>query len=85
MGYVLFISSCLMILGNFPFIVISQQDTFIKMYYILGLTTSVLNHGCNSRALQITYRTVMTVGFFIDLYYINHLFELQWLILSVRC
>lgn len=83
MRKILFVSSTLMVLGNFPFIVISQQDTFIKSYYILGLITSVLNHGCHSRVLQIADRTVMGVGFFIDLYYIRHIQELEFLLLSV--
>jgi hypothetical protein len=80
---VLFISSTLMVVGNFPFILISQQDTFIKSYYTLGLTTSVLNHGCNSRVLQIADRTAMGVGFFIDLYYARHVQELAFVLLSV--
>ena len=82
---VLFISSTLMVVGELPFIVISQQDTFIKSYYTLGLITSVLNHGCNSRVIQIADRTVMRVGFFVSLYYMNHILELQLLSLSALC
>ena len=81
----LFVSSCLMVFGELPFIVISQQDTFIKSYYIVGLVTSVLNHGCNSRALQIIDRSVMGMGFFVSLYYMNNVLELQLLCLSVHC
>ena len=82
---ILFISSTLMVLGNFPFIVISQQNTFIKSYYILGLTTSLLNHGYKSRVFEVADRAVMTLGFFIDLCYIINTYELQLLLLSVLC
>ena len=81
----LFVSSICMVLGNVPFIFISQQHTFIKSYYLLGLTTSLLNHGYNSVFFQIADRTVMTVGFFVDLYYIMDIYELQLLLLSVIC
>lgn len=82
---VLFVSSIGMVWANFPFIVISHEGTFIKSYYILGLLTSLLNHGCNSRALQVADRAVMALGFFVDLCYLNNVEELQFLILSVLC
>ena len=81
----LFVSSCLMVFGELPFIVISQQDVFIKKYYLLVLITSVLNQGCESRALQILDRMVMRVGFFVSLYYMNNTLELQLLSLSAFC
>ena len=82
---ILFISSTLMVLGEFPFIVISQQNTFIKSYYVLGLTTSLLNHGYKSRVLVLVDRTVMTAGFFISLYYMTNIYQLLSLILSALC
>ncbi len=74
-----------MVLGEFPFIVISQQGTFIKSYYLLGLTTSLLNHGCSSRLFQVADRTVMALGFFVSLYYMNDIYEVQLLSLSAFC
>jgi hypothetical protein len=68
---ILFYSSLGMVLGNFPFIVISHGTSFIKGFYLLGLTTSVLNHGFKTRPLQILDRSVMKVGAVIDLFYIT--------------
>jgi hypothetical protein len=82
---VLFVSSIGMVWANFPFIFISQEGTFIKSYYILGLLTSLLNHGCNSRALQVADRAVMTLGFFVDLYYMYDVEELLFVFLSIIC
>jgi len=71
----LFLSSIFMIIGNVPFIIISQE-IIIKHICGLGLVTSVLNHYFESsyRPLQIMDRIVMTSGsvvyllFYIDSY-----------------
>jgi len=74
--YPLFVSSVCMVIGNVPFIIISQNN-ILKIIYTLGLTTSCLNHYYQSKCktLQILDRTVMTVGACIDLVYMDTLFE----------
>ena len=73
--YPLFLSSLFMVVGNVPFIIISQE--IVKKYICgIGLITSVLNHYYQSkyRPFQIMDRTIMTGGsvvyllFYIDSY-----------------
>jgi hypothetical protein len=80
---VLFISSIFMFLGNFPFIVISKHSSFIKYYYLTGLTTSLLNHGFNSSILQSFDRSTMILGVIVDTYYIIDTTDFQLLWLSI--
>ena len=74
--YPLFVSSLLMVVGNVPFIIISQNN-ILMILYTTGLVTSCLNHYYQSKCktLQILDRTVMTVGACIDLVYMDTLLE----------
>jgi len=77
------LSSIFMIVANVPFIIISQQVSFIKYYYLIGLTTSLLNHSFNYKPLQLLDRSVMGIGIIIDTSYINNVEELKLQILSI--
>ena len=70
----LLVSSICMVICNVPYIIISPAS-FLKYIYIVGLTTSVLNHATRNRRLQILDRTVMTAGACIDLIYIRNSHE----------
>ena len=74
--YPLFVSSLLMVVGNVPFIIISQNN-ILKILYTTGLVTSCLNHYYQSKCkfLQRIDRSVMTIGAIIDLVYMDTLLE----------
>jgi len=77
-------SSLGMVVGNIPFIVISNCP--IKNYYLLGLTTSVLNHGTKNKNLfRYLDRGTMVVGAILDTYYLyDHIEYLLWF-LAIKC
>ena len=70
--YVLFATSVCMALGHLPFIIVSHEESFIKIVYLTGCATSLLNHYCLSRNkyLRTLDRAVMTLGAVHDLAYI---------------
>ena len=77
-------SSIGMVIGNIPFIVISNCP--IKYYYLLGLTTSVLNHGSSNYYLfRYLDRGVMVVGAVLDTYYLKYKFEYLLWFLAIKC
>ena len=70
--YALFASSVCMTLGHLTFVVISHEESFIKMVYMTGCATSLLNHYFRGRNkyLKALDRTVVTLGAVNDLRYI---------------
>ena len=78
------ISSFGMVVGNIPFIIISNH--LVKWYYLLGLTTSVLNHGSNNAVLfRYIDRGVMAAGAVLDIYYIKFNYEYLLWFLAIKC
>ena len=81
-------SSLGMVIGNIPFIVISNCP--IKNYYLLGLTTSVLNHGTNNennnkKIFRYLDRGVMVVGAILDTYYLHNVTDYLLWFLAIKC
>ena len=70
--YALFASSVCSTLGHLTFAVISHEESFIKIVYMTGCATSLLNHYFRGRNkyLKALDRTVMTLGAVNDLRYI---------------
>jgi len=80
----LFISSIGMVLGNFFYIIISNK--LLKYYYILGLSTSLLNHGTSNLIIfRYIDRLTMFIGVFVDYYNITNYHDLLLLIIIISC
>ena len=80
----LLFSSLGMVVGNITFIVISKR--LVKWYYLLGIITSVLNHGnANTHLFIYLDRSVMAVGAVMDIFYMDTIYK--WILwsLAIKC
>ena len=75
-------SSLGMVVNSIPFIVISNCP--MKNYYLLGLTTSVLNQN-NKNLFRYLGRGTMVVGAILDTYYLHDSIEYFLWFLAIKC
>ena len=76
------ISSIGMVVGNIPFIVISNCP--MKNVYLLGLTTSVVNQN-NKNLFRYLDRGTMVVCAILDTYYLHNVTEYLLWFLAIKC
>jgi hypothetical protein len=70
---------------HFIFMIItSSKNTLLNLNIIIGIVTSIINHGTTSDIAKYSDRVMMIIGIFIDIYVINnHLYYICYYTLSL--
>ncbi len=83
MNRLLFISSSICIIWNFPYLFVSQQTTFVKLVYIAKHFTSILNYATGNHTLLLLDNSVTVLCACVDTVHINDLGELYLLMVYI--
>ena len=83
MNKLLFISTSICIIWNFPYLFFSQQKTFVKSVYMIKHFTSILNHSSNNYMFILVDNSVQALCAGVDLTHVNELEELYLLMVYI--
>ena len=67
-------STCIHYIGFFKY---NPNYPFLEYFYIFGIITSILNHGLSHNFFKILDRTIITILFFVNIYFFRKIYVLS--------